>query len=58
MDRDACYEAATGSHTFVCGRRKWFTRRHVRVVATGRVGPPISGAGSFMSGVWNFSRIH
>ena len=40
MDHDACYGAATGSHTFVRGRRKWFTHMHVRVVVTGRVDPP------------------
>jgi hypothetical protein len=40
MDRDACRMGLTGSHTFVCGRRKWFTRTGVRLFARGPGGPP------------------
>ena len=41
-DRDACYTGMARSHTFVCGRRKSFTRRHVRGLVKGRVEPPQS----------------
>jgi hypothetical protein len=40
MDRDACWMGLAGLHTFVCGRRKWFTRTGVRLFARGLGGPP------------------
>jgi hypothetical protein len=40
MDRDACYTRAARPHTFVCGRRKWFTRTHGCELAEGGVEPP------------------
>jgi hypothetical protein len=43
MDRDACYTRAARPHTFVCGRRKWFTHTHGRELAEGGAEPPKAG---------------